>query len=263
MYELDDGKFKLEYGSVNEGIISVASGKGGVGKSTITVNLAVALNELDKKVGIIDADIRGFSVPRVLGLTEDPEGIDDKKLAPPTAKGIKVMSMGSLVKEEEPIIWRAPMLHGTLEQFMTEVQWGELDYLLFDLPPGTGDMPLNIMQKLPDSEIVIVTTPQVAATSVAGRIGKMADKLECETLGVVENMSYYQCSDCGNKEYIFGRGGGKAMAEKLETELLGELPLLPAVREDSDQGKSIILEDPESEVSKEFISIAKKIMNKE
>ncbi|MBM7622700.1 Mrp/NBP35 family ATP-binding protein [Sporohalobacter salinus] len=262
MYELENGKFDLEYGSVNEGLISVASGKGGVGKSTVTVNLAVALNKLGKQVGIIDADIRGFSIPRILGLTEELQALEDKMLKPPVAKGIKVMSMGSLVEEEAPIIWRAPLLHGTLEQFMKEVQWGKLDYLLFDLPPGTGDMPLNIMQNLPESEVMIVTTPQITATNVAGRIGKMADKLECETLGVVENMSYYQCTDCGNKDYIFGQGGGKDIAEKLETKLLGKLPLLPDIREDSDQGKSIILENPEADVSKEFISIAEKVINK-
>ena len=169
------------------------------------------------------------------------------------------MSMGSLVPEDKPVIWRAPLLAGTLKQFMKDVHWGELDYLLFDLPPGTGDMSLNIMQQIPDAAILIVTTPQLTATSVAGRVGKMAEELNTDIAGVVENMSYYQCSDCERKHYIFGQSGGEEMAKGLKTELLAQIPLMPEVREASDQGESILLKDPDSEISNKFINIAHNI----
>jgi ATP-binding protein involved in chromosome partitioning len=268
MYKVEDGEIKLDYGKVNEGLVAIASGKGGVGKSTITVNLAIALAKLGKKVGIVDADIHGFSIPRIIGLKGSPQGAgenvaeDRELLIPPEVNNIKVMSMGSLTPEDTPIIWRAPLLGSVLKQFMKEVQWGDLDYLLFDLPPGTGDMALNIMQQLPHAKILIVTTPQVTATNVAGRIGKMAEKLDSDIMGVIENMSYYQCDDCGNKEYIFGRGGGKKMAQKLGTDLLGELPLLPVVREGSDKGESVLIEEPESTVSKRFIDIAEQVIDR-
>ncbi|GAB6137910.1 Mrp/NBP35 family ATP-binding protein [Halanaerobaculum tunisiense] len=261
MYTLKDGEFELEYGNIKEKLIAVASGKGGVGKSTVTANLAVSLAQSGKKVGIIDADIRGFSIPRILGLTEEAKATEDEKLIPAQIHNLKVMSMGTLMPEEKPIVWRGPLLGSTLKQFMTDVNWGELDYLLFDLPPGTGDMPLNILQQIPDANLVVVTTPQVTATKVAGRVGKMAQELEVEISGVVENMSYYQCPDCGNKDYIFGQGGGQKLADKLETQLLGELPLVPEVRESSDQGAPIMIANPESEVSKEFSEIASQISN--
>jgi len=211
MYEVLNGKLKLEHGSISKGLVAVASGKGGVGKSTVTVNLAVALNKLGKKVGIIDADVHGFSVPRILGLKEGPKTMNEKEIIPPQEKGIKVMSMGSFVEENNPIIWRAPLLASALQQFMKDVHWGDLDYLLFDLPPGTGDMPLNIMQKLPHAEILIVSTPQITATNVAGRIGKMAEKMNSEIIGIIENMSYYQCPECGHREYIFGEIRGNQL----------------------------------------------------
>src|SRR6056297_1008144 len=229
----------IYYEVINKGIIAVASGKGGVGKSTVTVNLATALAELGYKVGIIDADVRGFSVPRIIGITEKPKAVDEKEIIPPEAHGIKVISMGSFVSENSPVIWRAPLLGGALEQFFKDVHWGELDYLLLDLPPGTGDMPLNIMQKVPHADILVVTTPQVTATKVAGRIGKMAEKMEREVLGVIENMSYYQCSECGHRDYIFGEDGGKNLADFMGTELLGQLPLISEVRERSDSGRPI------------------------
>ncbi len=259
MYKVENNEIKLEHGSIKKGIIAVASGKGGVGKSTVTVNLATALAELGYKVGIIDADVRGFSVPRIIGITEKPKAVDEKEIIPPEAHGIKVISMGSFVDENSPVIWRAPLLGGALEQFFKDVRWGELDYLLMDLPPGTGDMPLNIMQKVPHSEIVVVTTPQVTATKVAGRIGKMAEKMDREVLGVIENMSYYQCSECGHKDYIFGENGGIGLAEFMGTEFLGQLPLISDIRKRSDSGNPIMYEEPDSEISREFISIAKKL----
>lgn len=263
MYDVQNNKITLEHGSINKGIIAVASGKGGVGKSTVTVNLATALSKIGYKVGIIDADVRGFSVPRILGLSDKPKAISEKEMMPPEVEGIKVISMGSFVSENSPVIWRAPLLGGALEQFFKDVHWGELDYLLLDLPPGTGDMPLNIMQKVPHAEVLVVTTPQITATKVAGRIGKMAEKMDLELLGVIENMSYYKCSECGNKDYIFGEDGGKNLAEFMGTELLGQLPLVSEVRKRSDSGKPIIFEEPESEISKEFIKIAQKLAERE
>jgi len=263
MYSVEDKKIKLEHGSINEGIIAVASGKGGVGKSTVTVNLATALSKIGYKVGIIDADVRGFSVPRILGVKDKPKAISEKEILPPEVEGIKVISMGSFVSENSPVIWRAPLLGGALEQFFKDVHWGELDYLLLDLPPGTGDMPLNIMQKVPHADILVVTTPQVTATKVAGRIGKMAEKMELNLLGVIENMSYYQCSECGNRDYIFGEDGGKNLADFMGTELLGQLPLVSEVRERSDSGRPIIFEEPKSLISKEFIKVAEKIAERE
>lgn len=260
MYEVKDEKLILKQGSISEGLIAVASGKGGVGKSTVTVNLAVALVKKGKKVGIIDADIYGFSVPRILGLTKEPTARNEKEIIPPTREGIKVMSMGSFVEEDKPVIWRAPLLLAALQKFMEDVQWGDLDYLLLDLPPGTGDMPLNIMQRFPHASLLIVTTPQITATSVAGRVGKLAEKLDINLLGIVENMSYYQCSDCGNKEYIFGQGGGKELAEKLETDLLAELPLLSKLRESSDQGQPLLFSEPESDIAKSYLTIAEKVI---
>lgn len=263
MYSVEDKKIKLEHGSINEGIIAVASGKGGVGKSTVTVNLATALSKIGYKVGIIDADVRGFSVPRILGVKDKPKAISEKEILPPEVEGIKVISMGSFVSENSPVIWRAPLLGGALEQFFKDIHWGELDYLLLDLPPGTGDMPLNIMQKVPHADILVVTTPQVTATKVAGRIGKMAEKMELNLLGVIENMSYYQCSECGNRDYIFGEDGGKNLADFMGTELLGQLPLVSEVRERSDSGRPIIFEEPKSLISKEFIKVAEKIAERE
>lgn len=259
MYDVSGGMLKLEHGQINEGLIAIASGKGGVGKSTVTVNLAVALTRLGKKVGIIDADVHGFSVPRIIGLEEEVKAISDKEIIPPEAHGVKVISMGSFVEEGNPVIWRAPLLASALEQFMKDVHWGELDYLLLDLPPGTGDMPLNIMQKLPHAETLIVTTPQITATNVAGRIGRMAEKLDSRLVGVIENMAYYQCPACGNRDYIFGKGGGKELAQHLGTDFLGSLPLISQVREGGDRGQPVLVGDKESDVSGEFLKIAEKI----
>src|SRR6056297_3377742 len=263
MYKVKDNKLVYKNGSINEGIIAVASGKGGVGKSTVTVNLATAIARLDKKVGIIDADVHGFSIPRIIGLKDEAEAVNEKEIIPPEANGVKVISMGSFVGEGSPVIWRGPLLTRALEQFTQDVHWGELDYLLLDLPPGTGDMALNIMQKLPHAETLIVTTPQITATNVAGRVGKMAEKMDSDIMGVIENMSYYQCAECGNKDYIFGQGGGEALAENLNTKLLGKLPLITSVREKGDEGKPIVMVDESSPVSKAFYNIARNIIDRE
>ncbi|MDQ0173913.1 Mrp/NBP35 family ATP-binding protein [Paenibacillus tundrae] len=204
--------------------IAIASGKGGVGKSTVTVNLAVALARQGKKVGLIDADIYGFSVPDMMGIEEYPV-VEDGVIQPVERFGVKVMSMGFFIRENNPVIWRGPMLGRMLRQFFTDVNWGELDYMLLDLPPGTGDVALDVHQMIPHSKEIIVTTPHATAAFVAARAGAMAIQTEHELLGVVENMAYYECGSCGEKDYVFGRGGGGQLAESLHTRLLAQIPL--------------------------------------
>lgn len=204
--------------------IAITSGKGGVGKSTVTVNLAVALARQGKKVGIIDADIYGFSVPDMMGIEQRPTVINETILPVPRF-GVQVMSMGFFVEDNSPVIWRGPMLGKMLRNFFTEVSWGELDYMILDLPPGTGDVALDVHTMIPQSKEIIVTTPHATAAFVAARAGAMAIKTNHEILGVVENMAYYECSKCGEKDYIFGRGGGAKLAQELRTELLSQIPL--------------------------------------
>lgn len=203
--------------------IAVTSGKGGVGKSTVTVNLAHALSRLGKRVGIIDADIYGFSIPDMMGIEERPQ-VEGETIHPVEKNGIKVMSMGFFVEDNSPVIWRGPMLGKMLKNFFTEVEWGELDYLILDLPPGTGDVALDVHQMLPQSKEIIVTTPHTTAAFVAARAGAMALKTNHEILGVVENMSYYALPN-GERDFIFGQGGGKKLAEVLKSELLAQVPL--------------------------------------
>lgn len=204
--------------------IAIASGKGGVGKSTVTVNLAVALARAGYRVGVIDADIYGFSVPDMMGIDRRPTVIDDVIL-PVEKLGVKVMSMAFFVEDNRPVIWRGPMLGKMLRNFFSEIHWGELDYMLLDLPPGTGDVALDVHQLIPQSKEIIVTTPHLTAAFVAARAGAMALQTNHEIIGVVENMSWYECGHCGKKEYIFGSGGGEKLAQTLRTQLLAQIPL--------------------------------------
>lgn len=204
--------------------IAVASGKGGVGKSTVTVNLAIALQRIGKKVGIIDADIYGFSVPEMMGIEELPV-VRGERIFPVERFGVKVISMGFFVEDNSPIIWRGPMLGKMLNNFFREVEWGDLDYLLLDLPPGTGDIAMDVQQLIPSGKEIIVTTPHPTAAFVAARAGQMAIKADHEILGVIENMSYFESEKTGEKEYVFGSGGGDRLAEELSTKVLGRLSL--------------------------------------
>ncbi len=239
-------------------VIAVASGKGGVGKSSVTTNLAVALARMGKNVAAIDADVWGFSMPRMLGVENGPELTDENQMIPPSAHGVRLLSMGFFVPEDQAVIWRGPMLHKALEQFLTDVAWGEPDYLIIDMPPGTGDVSLSMSQFLPRAEVVIVTTPQPAAQAVAQRAAAMAEKVELDVIGVVENMSWFRGDD-GVAYEIFGSGGGQELADRLEKPLFGKIPLVSALREGGDVGEPIVVTDPESEVARTFVSIAEQI----
>ncbi|WP_213421416.1 Mrp/NBP35 family ATP-binding protein [Bhargavaea massiliensis] len=222
-------------------IISVASGKGGVGKSTVSVNLAVALARMGKKVGLVDADIYGFSVPNMMGIEQNPV-VRGNSIIPVERFGVKVISMDFFVDQNAPVVWRGPMLGKVLDQFFRDVEWGDLDFLLLDLPPGTGDVALDVHQMLPTSKELIVTTPHPTAAFVAARAGAMAIKTEHEILGVIENMSWFE-SKSGEKEYIFGKGGGPKLAEELRTELLGQIPLGQPDWDENDFAPSVYGED--------------------
>lgn len=241
--------------------IAIASGKGGVGKSTVTVNLAIALAEQGHKVGIIDADIYGFSIPDMMGLEGQPELVDDL-IIPVQKRGVKVISMGFFVEDNAPVVWRGPMLGKMLDNFFKEVNWGELDYMLIDLPPGTGDVALDIHHRIPHSKEIVVTTPHATASFVAARAGAMALQTDHEILGVVENMAYYECSACGNRDYVFGRGGGGKLAEELHTELLAQIPLGAPGNSptEADYGPSIY--DTDSATGLLYQEMAKKVHDK-
>jgi ATP-binding protein involved in chromosome partitioning len=240
--------------------IAVASGKGGVGKSTVTVNLAVALARLGQRVGIIDADIYGFSVPDMMGIDTRPEMVDNQ-IIPVERHGVKVISMGFFVEDNAPIIWRGPMLGKMLRNFFTEVQWGELDYLLLDLPPGTGDVALDVHQMIPQSKEIIVTTPHATAAFVAARAGAMAVHTNHEILGIVENMAYY-IDKSGEKDYIFGRGGGAKLAEELHADLLAQIPLGAPDNHVSEPDYSPSIYKAESETGRIYLDVAKRIIEK-
>ncbi|MEA2000455.1 MAG: Mrp/NBP35 family ATP-binding protein [Actinomycetota bacterium] len=235
-------------------IITVSSGKGGVGKSSVATNLAVALAASGKTVGVIDADVWGFSIPRMLGIDRPPTVLDET-LFPPEAHGVKAMSMDFFVADDQAVIWRGPMLHKALEQFLTDVHWDDPDYLLIDMPPGTGDVSLSISQFLPTAEALIVTTPQVTAQRVAKRAGLMALKVNQTILGVVENMAWFTGDD-GKRYAIFGEGGGETLATELEVPLLASIPLVPALRSAADVGLPIAIAEPDSEAAVAFVALA-------
>jgi ATP-binding protein involved in chromosome partitioning len=239
-------------------IIAVASGKGGVGKSTTAVNLALALQAEGATVGILDADIYGPSMPRMLGCHGQPESLDGKSLEPMVGHGIQSMSIGYLVEEDTPMIWRGPMVTQALEQLLNDTNWKGVDYLVIDLPPGTGDTQLTLAQKIPVSGAVIVTTPQDIALLDAKKGLKMFEKVEVPVLGIVENMSIHICSQCGHAEHIFGEGGGTRMAEQYNVDFLGALPLDIKIREQADSGNPTVAAMPDSKVSEIYREIARK-----
>ena len=243
-------------------IIAVASGKGGVGKSTTSVNLALALAADGATVGVLDADIYGPSQPRMLGISGQPESKDGKTLEPMVNYDIKAMSIGFLVEEDTPMIWRGPMVTQALEQLLNDTNWGDLDYLVVDLPPGTGDTQLTLSQKIPVSGAVIVTTPQDIALLDARKGLKMFEKVEVPILGIVENMSIHICSECGHAENIFGQGGGKAMADESDVTYLGGLPLDITIREDADNGKPTVVSKPESKITEIYKDISRRMSAK-
>lgn len=238
-------------------IIAVASGKGGVGKTTIAVNLALALAKSGAKVGLLDADIYGPSVPLMLGAEESPQVLKNK-IQPPNVEGIKVISMGFFYEQSQQAgIYRGPIVSGIVKQFLTDVEWGSLDYLIIDLPPGTGDAPLTMAQTIPVTGIIIVTTPQDVAMNVAVKAVGMFSKLNVPIVGVIENMSYLQCPHCSEKINIFGKGGGQKISDKFNIPFLGEIPLSPQIMEGSDKGKPIILSEPDSIQANALRKVAK------
>lgn len=243
-------------------IIAVASGKGGVGKSTTSVNLALALAAEGATVGILDADIYGPSQPRMLGISGQPESADGKSLEPMINYGIQSMSIGYLIEEDTPMIWRGPMVTQALEQLLKDTKWNDVDYLIIDLPPGTGDIQLTLAQKVPVTGAVIVTTPQDIALLDARKGLKMFEKVEVPVLGIVENMSIHICSECGHAEHIFGSGGGESMASDSDVDLLGALPLDMSIRVGTDEGKPTVVADPDGKVAEIYRDIARRVAAK-
>ncbi len=245
-------------------VYAVASGKGGVGKSSVTVNLAAAFAALGRKVGVVDADIYGHSVPRMLGVEGRPTKVEDM-IMPPSAHDVKVISVGMFTAGNQPVVWRGPMLHRALQQFLADVYWGDLDILLMDLPPGTGDIAISVAQLLPSADILVVTTPQQAAAEVAERAGAIAAQTHQQVAGVIENMSYHLCDHCGEKQYIFGEGGGQTVADELtrtlgaRVPLLGQVPLDTRLREGGDAGKPLVLSDPDAPAAAELRKIAENL----
>jgi len=241
-------------------IIAVASGKGGVGKSTVALNLALALSRTGAKVGLLDADIYGPSIPLMLGMKNAAMQVEDKKLQPPESNGIKVVSFGFFAEQEhQAAIYRGPIISGIVKQFLVDTLWTDLDYLIVDLPPGTGDIPLTLAQTIPITGILVVTTPQEVASSVASKAIGMFDKLNVPMLGVVENMSYFECSKCNEKHYIFGKGGAEKISEKHNMPLLGAIPLNSGIMAGSDLGKPVMITQPDSPSAEAFTAAAKNV----
>ena len=239
-------------------VIGITSGKGGVGKSSVTVNLAISLVKAGFDVAVLDADVYGFSIPGMLGIDADPT-VRDNKMIPPVAYGVRCMSVGFFVDEDQPVMWRGPMLHKALEQFLVDVDWGTPDFLLIDMPPGTGDVALSMAQYLPSSEIYVVTTPQEAAKRVAQRTAYMAKKINLPLRGVIENMSWFTGDD-GRRYELFGSGGGAELASELGVPLLGQVPLVPSLREGGDVGRPVTVADQAGEAAEAFAALAKEIV---
>jgi ATP-binding protein involved in chromosome partitioning len=238
-------------------VIAVASGKGGVGKSTTSVNLAVALSQTGARVGLLDADIYGPNVPLMMGIKEKPEVTGSNGAIEPVVRfGIKLVSIGFFLDESKPVIWRGPMVHGAIQQFLRDFQWGSLDYLVIDLPPGTGDAPLSLSQLIPLSGVVIVTTPQDVALQDVAKGMAMFKQLEVPVIGVIENMSYFICPNCSEKHELFGRGGGERIARAFGAPFLGQVPLQPNVRMGGDEGQPVVIADPESPAARALINVA-------
>jgi ATP-binding protein involved in chromosome partitioning len=235
-------------------VIGISSGKGGVGKSSVTVNLAVVLAGAGHDVAVLDADVYGFSIPGMLGIDAEPT-VRDQKMVPPEAYGVRCMSMGFFVDDDQPVIWRGPMLHKALEQFLVDVDWGDPEFLLIDMPPGTGDVALSMGQYLPTSEVYVVTTPQAAARRVAQRSAYMAKKINLPLRGVIENMSWLTGDD-GTRQLLFGEGGGQELASELGVPLLGQVPLAPELRLGGDEGRPLAATDPQCEAAQAFATIA-------
>ncbi len=244
-------------------IIAVSSGKGGVGKSTVAVNLATALALEGAKVGLMDADVYGPNVPTMMGVTESPQIQQHPErgevFIPPTSLGVKVMSMGFLIQGDQPVVWRGPMLHSIVNQFCHKVLWGELDYLIVDMPPGTGDVQLSLAQLVPVTGAVLVTTPQEVSLQDVRKAFHMFEKVRIPVMGIVENMSYFQCGHCDTKHSLFGENGGKALAQKFNTPLLAQIPVVAQVREGGDEGRPVVVRDPQSAVALALRSLAKTV----
>jgi ATP-binding protein involved in chromosome partitioning len=239
-------------------IVAISSGKGGVGKSTVATNLAIALARQGARVGLMDADIYGPNIPRMMGVNAPPP-VEREKIIPLTAHGVKIMSLGFMIERDQPAIWRGPIIMKIITQFLRDVQWGELDYFLVDMPPGTGDAQLSLVQATSVHGALIVTTPQEVAAGDALRGAKMFHRVAVPVLGIVENMSYFECTHCGDRTAIFGTGGGKRLAEELEVPLLGEIPLYPAIIQGGDRGEPIVVAEPDSPAAKALLELAGRV----
>jgi ATP-binding protein involved in chromosome partitioning len=239
-------------------VIAVGAGKGGVGKTTVAVNLALALSKCGSRVGILDGDIYGPNVPIMLGLNDTQLSTDGKRILPAEKYGVQVVSMGFLTSDDSPVIWRGPMLHGAIQQFFRDVAWHDLDYLVVDMPPGTGDVALSLSQTVPVAGAILVTTPQQVSLADTRRAVRMYQKLNINPIGVVENMSYYQCTNCHHEADIFGHGGGEALAFAMQVPFLGRLPVYQPIREGSDTGVPLVVAEPESIAARAFLTVAER-----